>query len=179
MKVFCDSDPCSLYPVNITKENIYGKDTVIIEHINNPGFIPTIDELTDIINASKNTIRILKKHFNGDAEKFNLLRMKRYEQEMKSRASNLPDIPQKKTKIYLMRHGVNGLVKIGKSINPSLREKTLQAEDPMIEKIFHSNWVSPHVERDLHRKFSHLRVRGEWFSLSQEDIASIKASFKK
>ncbi len=174
MKIFGDNDPCSIYPVSISNETLFGKEINIIEHINNPGFIPTVDELTEIINASKNTILFLKKHFDGDAEKFNQLRMAKHEKQIASYRANLPDNPPKKTKIYLMRHGINGLVKIGKSTNPSLREKTLQSEDPMLEKICHSGWVDPSMETNLHRHFSELRVRGEWFNLSDSDIDYIK-----
>jgi hypothetical protein len=70
--------------------------------------------------------------------------------------------------IYLMSH-TNGLTKIGKSVDPKAREKTLQAEDPRLEMIFHHpSWDG--LERKLHRIFADLRVRGEWFKLEDRHI---------
>jgi hypothetical protein len=71
-------------------------------------------------------------------------------------------------KIYLMKHK-NGLVKIGASINPKSREKTLQAEDPNLE-IFFEAPGSFELERKLHLRFSEQRVRGEWFNLKENDV---------
>jgi hypothetical protein len=68
-----------------------------------------------------------------------------------------------KTFLYLMRH-TNGLTKIGRSKNPQKREKTLQAEDPRLEMIFHCE-ANEFVERRLHKIFDSVRVRGEWFNL--------------
>lgn len=70
--------------------------------------------------------------------------------------------------IYLMSH-TNGLTKIGKSVDPKAREKTLQAEDPRLEMIFyHPGWYG--LERRLHKIFADLRVRGEWFKLEDRHI---------
>lgn len=70
--------------------------------------------------------------------------------------------------VYLMRH-TNGLVKIGYSRNPRNRERTLQAEDPRLEMI-HCFRSGRHVETRLHKIFSDLRIRGEWFSLEDRHI---------
>lgn len=70
--------------------------------------------------------------------------------------------------IYLMSH-TNGLTKIGKSIDPKARERTLQAEDPRLEMIFyHPSWDG--LERKLHSIFADLRIRGEWFKLEDRHI---------
>ena len=71
-------------------------------------------------------------------------------------------------KLYLMKH-VNGLVKIGVSKNPKAREKTLQAEDPRLHKIFECE-ASYWAEARLHKIFADLRVRGEWFNLDQRHV---------
>ena len=73
-----------------------------------------------------------------------------------------------KTFIYLMRHS-NGLIKIGRSKSPRTREKTLQAEDPKLELIFHSE-ADVGVEKRLHAIFHSLRVRGEWFELMPHHV---------
>ena len=80
------------------------------------------------------------------------------------------------TYIYLMRDERTGLVKIGKSQNPQYREKTLQSDNPLIVLV-HSWAGLPAEEKALHNEFAEKRVRGEWFQLSDEDIASIKDRF--
>jgi len=75
----------------------------------------------------------------------------------------------KKIKTYLLKHD-NELYKIGKSINPKNREKTLQAEDPNLELI---HVIGINVESSFHEIFKEKRVRGEWFKLSKEDVESI------
>jgi len=68
-----------------------------------------------------------------------------------------------KSKTYIMKDSNTGLYKIGKSINPKYREKTLQCEKPTISmiKIFESD-----IEKHLHENYSKHRVRGEWFDLN-------------
>jgi hypothetical protein len=76
--------------------------------------------------------------------------------------------PVKHNHLYLMRH-TNGLTKIGISVNPAAREKTLQAEDPRLEMIFCTpadSWL----ERKLHNIFRDVRVRGEWFRLQENHV---------
>ena len=80
-------------------------------------------------------------------------------------------------KIYLMFNPRNGYTKIGRSINPKVREKTLQGEDPETEII--ALWNSPKsTEKDLHNTFSEKRIRGEWFNLGISDLLEIKEKMK-
>ena len=74
--------------------------------------------------------------------------------------------------LYLMRHS-NGLTKIGRSVQPKAREKTLQAEDPRLEMILCVEGQG-HREKTLHRIFDELRVRGEWFRLEDRHVEWIK-----
>lgn len=74
--------------------------------------------------------------------------------------------------LYLMRH-TNGLTKIGRSVQPRAREKTLQAEDPRLEMIFCVDGLG-HLENRLHEIFAELRVRGEWFRLEDSHVDWIK-----
>ena len=73
-------------------------------------------------------------------------------------------------KAYILKDKNTGLYKIGRSINPLDREKTLQAEKPTVKliKIFKDN-----VERDLHDKYKKQRVRGEWFNLNKVQLKYI------
>lgn len=75
--------------------------------------------------------------------------------------------------VYLMLNKRNELIKIGKSKNPTFREKTLQSDEPDIELI--SFWEVPsRLEKELHREFSQKRKRGEWFDLDFNDLKRIK-----
>ena len=83
-------------------------------------------------------------------------------------------VPQKgDSYVYIMYNQRNNLIKIGKSINPGHREKTLQAEEPEITMV--AVWkASDKLERHLHRIYKHKRLRGEWFKLSFKELKDIK-----
>ena len=68
----------------------------------------------------------------------------------------------------------NGYIKIGKSFNPTEREKTLQSKEPELSLIFCSPICLEFIEGVFHRLFEAKRVRGEWFALNEEDIQFIK-----
>ena len=68
---------------------------------------------------------------------------------------------------YLMLDSNTNLTKIGKSKNPEIREKTLQSEKPTIGLFAICDLD---FENELHEKFKNLRIRGEWFDLSDSDI---------
>ena len=70
-------------------------------------------------------------------------------------------------KTYLMKDFFRGVHKIGKSINPQIRERTLQSEVPTIELV---HVIDEDIEKHLHEKFSAKRIRGEWFNLSNNDL---------
>lgn len=76
--------------------------------------------------------------------------------------------------IYLMKDKRNGFHKIGRSINPEFREKTLQSEMPDIECSFISPLTFNLNEKRLHILFKEKRIRGEWFDLNIEDVDYIK-----
>lgn len=78
--------------------------------------------------------------------------------------------------VYLMRNTRNGYVKIGWSIDPKFREKTLQSEEPEINLLW--KWQGTRAtEAALHARFAAKRVRGEWFGLSESDILLIQTIF--
>lgn len=80
------------------------------------------------------------------------------------------DIPVSKSKTYLMVDGRTKYVKIGKSLKPKVRERTLQSEVPLI-RLFAI--CERDVEVDLHEEYASKRLRGEWFRLSKSDIDKI------
>lgn len=74
--------------------------------------------------------------------------------------------------VYLMKNNRNGSYKIGYSRNPGVRESTLQSEEPDITLIRH--WPGTKIdEAVLHAKFATQRIRGEWFKLSDDQIANL------
>ena len=75
-------------------------------------------------------------------------------------------------KTYLMHDTANCFYKIGKSIKPKYREKTLQSEKPTVELI---HIIDKDIERKLHNKFKDKRIRGEWFNLNRDDVNYIKS----
>tara|TARA_R110000868_G_scaffold35104_1_gene126013 strand:- start:68 stop:640 length:573 start_codon:yes stop_codon:yes gene_type:complete len=71
------------------------------------------------------------------------------------------------TKTYIMKDSNTGYYKIGRSIKPKHREKTLQSEKPSINmvKIFDRD-----IEYYLHKKYRRERLRGEWFRLTKLQV---------
>jgi hypothetical protein len=101
-------------------------------------------------------------------------------------------MPSKKDKIlnkddkcyvYLMIDSTNNFYKIGISNKPKFREKTLQSEKPTIEILFSKEFPNRKIagifEKSLHLAYNEKRIRGEWFSLSQQDIYELNSIFEK
>lgn len=66
--------------------------------------------------------------------------------------------------VYLMRNHRNGFTKIGYSSNPSVREATLQSEEPEVTLM--ASWPGTRQdEKQLHRQYVEFNIRGEWFQL--------------
>lgn len=91
-------------------------------------------------------------------------------EEEKLKRANRP------TYLYLMRNNRTGDVKIGHGKRPSYRESTFQAEDPDVELIDAWRAVAPE-EKQLHMEFAGKRKRGEWFTLTDDEVDEIKARF--
>ncbi len=96
-------------------------------------------------------------------------------------AYNGHEVPEKtkKSYVYLMKDKQNGLYKIGKSVNPKYREKTLRSEKPDIKMIFSTEERRSFSESTLHVCFREYRVRGEWFKLTQAQVRYICHKGKK
>ena len=84
--------------------------------------------------------------------------------------------------VYLMRDNTNGYHKIGISNKPEYREKTLQSEKPSIEmlacKKYPTRKIAEAIESALHTAYSQQRLRGEWFNLTNADVAAIIETLK-
>ena len=91
-------------------------------------------------------------------------------------SSTLKKLQSDFTKVYVMIDKNTGYYKIGRSINPEKRERTLQSEKPTIEMLFnHDARVAD--EKQLHNMFVDKRVRGEWFDLNGSDLNKIRNYF--
>ncbi len=73
-------------------------------------------------------------------------------------------------KTYLIKDSRSGLYKIGKSLKPKVRERTLQSEYPLLRivKLWDYN-----IESNLHEIYKRQRIRGEWFELSKIQVRYI------
>ena len=75
--------------------------------------------------------------------------------------------------VYLMLNTDTSLIKIGNSKKPKYRERTLHSQEPSIHII--AKWLcSKEVEKKLHDKFNHKRIRGEWFRLTFKELKEIE-----
>lgn len=84
--------------------------------------------------------------------------------------------------VYLMHDTLNNFYKIGISKTPQYRERTLQSEKPSIEILYAKKYPNRRlayaIEQALHKVFSEKKIRGEWFNLSEADIAMLKDTLK-
>ena len=81
----------------------------------------------------------------------------------------IPKEPNKKRYTYLMYDDISGYYKIGKSINPEFREKTLMSQTPKVRLIYKCK-ESIVSEDYLHKIFKYKRIRGQWFDLNTEEL---------
>jgi hypothetical protein len=141
---------------------------------------PSIEEMQWMGNYVTNLGTLIDAAFAAIQEG-SKARIKAREEMIKERKAHLTpqssfvkkvDWEKEKTFVYLMRHK-NGLTKIGRSKAPKVREKTLQAEDPRLQIIFHCE-ADAATENRLHKIFASVRVRGEWFDLMPHHIDWIK-----
>lgn len=83
---------------------------------------------------------------------------------------------QKSKKLtYIMHDSATGLFKIGRSSNPSVREKTLQSEKPTIDLV---SVFDMDIEAQLHEEYKDYRVRGEWFCLTWDMVLDAIKMYK-
>ena len=78
--------------------------------------------------------------------------------------------PTQRGFVYLLRDATRGHLKIGRSIDPTRRLQALARAQSVPPELVASTEVADAkgVELDLHRRFAHLRLNGEWFHASEE-----------
>ena len=82
-----------------------------------------------------------------------------------------PSRTQAPVKTYLVADASSGLVKIGRSVDPMARLRTLQAGSPVILSLVAT--IEQDVETDLHNACAEYRQHGEWFT----DCAQLRAEW--
>jgi hypothetical protein len=70
--------------------------------------------------------------------------------------------------VYFIQAGENGPVKIGYTYEPEKRLIAMQGNHYEMLRILRVVPGNRYGERRLHQHFAHLRIRGEWFSFSEE-----------
>jgi len=136
-------------------------------------YLLTIKELELIVNACNKTIDIYKEKNISDID-IEIENNKQLQKEYKSIGIKFEKI--KETYIYIMYDENSKYFKIGRSVNPQKREKTLQSEKPSIVLLYTFKGVN-NDEIILHEKFKSKRIRGEWFNLNDDDITEIHKYF--
>lgn len=75
--------------------------------------------------------------------------------------------------VYLMVNTDTSFIKIGTSINPKYRERTLQSQEPKVHLVAKWN-CEKQLEKRLHNIYKEKRERGEWFRLDLNDLKDIE-----
>ena len=70
--------------------------------------------------------------------------------------------------IYFAEEVGSDTVKIGISVNPESRLSTLQTSNPKTLRLIHAFEGTGEDEAELHERFAKDRIRGEWFTLSEQ-----------
>ena len=124
---------------------------------------------------------LFKKYVNNFKDAFDLY-ISEYLPPKISNTSVLGEIKFDVCYLYLMHDTRNGYYKIGMSKEPQYRERTLQSEKPSIElvctKELPSRDIARAFESALHNVFAEKRIRGEWFELSEYDVAILKKTLE-
>jgi len=70
--------------------------------------------------------------------------------------------------VYFIQKGLHGPIKIGVSVNPSKRLKTLQTACTEQLHLLGTYKASYNSEAELHQLFASTHIRGEWFECTDE-----------
>jgi len=83
------------------------------------------------------------------------------------------------SKVYFVRQGVDGPIKIGVSSRPEKRLITLQSANPETLFLLGTIRGDKNVETQLHQKFCRFLKRGEWYYPAPEFISEIREILKR
>lgn len=88
---------------------------------------------------------------------------------------SLPKAAHPEGYIYAIENASDGLDKVGRTINPSLRLSQIQRQSTNTVKYacLARTKNAPALERALHQTFASKRVKGEWFDLGIRQMANL------
>lgn len=92
-------------------------------------------------------------------------------QAAKAAARNHPD---RRERVYFIRAQTLGLIKIGVAGDLDKRLAGLQCGSPDKLEVIGTIVGENKLERELHKRFAHLRQHGEWFSPGEDLLAYIR-----
>jgi len=160
---------------------LYNKpNTYILKQKCNKSFVTKYCEISVSlkykIDTFKEWMKFNYKYFDDEIF-YNPINQKRYTREFISKKQNKKTVNinhLKTIKTYIIKDDLNNTYKIGRSIDPLKREKTLQSEKPNLKliKIFENN-----IEKELHDLYKHCRLRGEWFNLNKVQLEYICTNY--
>lgn len=145
--------------------------------LNEPCLILTRPEFEELVEYCK---RYYATHSDETIEAYNRRIYDDWATKEQTRQS-LNSTPTPKPKrasgfLYLVKSD-RGYYKIGKTKNPDDRQRTFGVQLPFEVEFVHViesdayHWA----EEQLHARFSGQRIKGEWFDLTEEDVAWIKS----
>lgn len=127
------------------------------------------DEQEKILEDAQNFVREL---LNGEPK--NPIKLKEKIKKV-DKVELVVEPKSKPVKTYLIKNKTTGFYKIGRSMFPFFRERTLQSQEPLIDIV--KTWDND-IEDELHEKYKTQRVRGEWFNLSKIQVKYICTNYK-
>jgi hypothetical protein len=80
-----------------------------------------------------------------------------------------------RSQVYFLREARDGPIKIGYAGNVVKRMLRLQQGNPSALRVYATLPGGRGEERALHRRFRHLRIRGEWYEASEDLLAYVAA----
>jgi hypothetical protein len=128
------------------------------------GYIPSIEECKLIRSYLNNVIKKGETWINDR----NKLVEKALFLEITQRSPKI-EKPTIFEEIYIASDIGHNYLKIGWSVNPENREKTLQAQKPTIKIIRSFKNATRGQEKRVHKLLSVFRKRGEWFNITLEE----------
>ena len=148
----------------------------------------TKDQITKACDSDK---EILDKFVVDDEGKYYNERLdvesNKRKKYCESRRKSFAKSEEDDVRIYFIRDNITTYTKIGSSVNPDRRfnelcnQKNPGAVIPDKNRdytmIFTSKIVKRSIEKVIHKKYKGKKVMGEWFSLSEEELETIKVSY--
>ncbi len=112
-------------------------------------------------------------------ENYKIEHKRRYDKYIKEKKSKKKSAPNRGKELYLIINNDRKYLKIGVSVNTKDRIKNLQTSNPDKLSIMFALKNKSHLEKVLHKKFSHINKNGEWFDYSDEIVNEFKKLAKR